>query len=113
MIVKGGAAFLEDKASGNQNNYWADCSITYLAIGTSDDTNSGLFGPSHFVSEGIPVSGSSWNGPSIIDFALTDEVCRSPCTFHRNGDVGVFSAVFTNDEIFGGIYVSSTELSIR
>jgi len=101
-IVKGGAAFIEDRAVGNTTAAWKDSVISYMALGTSSATNQGLQGPGEV---GDLLVTGSWQGSSKLDWKLTAEIdeigggCRSPITFTRTGDVMTMSALFTDAQI--------------
>ena len=100
-IVKGGAAFIEDRAIGNTSSTWKDSVISYMALGTGDGTNAGLPGPSD---GDKPVAGD-WQGSSKLDWKLTSEIneigggCRVTTTFTRYGDVMTISGLFTDAQI--------------
>lgn len=105
-LVRGGAAWLEDKALGNAESQWTDSVITHMAIGASDYTNFGLAGPSN----GTITKPDSWNGASSLDFRLTDEITRSEVSFTRLGDVMIVSAIFNDNDIHE---VGATQTDIR
>lgn len=109
-IVRGGAAYIEDRITGNSNSQWVNSEISYMGIGTEDATNFGTEGPS----TGAKPKTGNWQGASTLDFRLTLEAARSPVNFTRLGDVLVLSAVFSDADIHepGATATSIRELGI-
>jgi hypothetical protein len=106
-LVRGGAAFIEDKIMGNSNSQWLNSEVSYMAIGREDATNFGSEGPS----TGAKPKTGTWQGASTLDFRLSLEVARSPLNFSRLGDVLVASAVFSDADIHDwGAGVTATDI---
>ena len=106
-IVRTGAAYLEDLMFGNPSAPWYASTITYMHVGGSDYTNTGIAGPS---AGSLPEDGT-WQKASFEDFKLTEWIAASPLSFKREGSTVTVKAVFNDAQLFSG--VTLTERLIR
>lgn len=114
MIVNAGKQYILDKIFNKYDWNPASSGNIYMGIGLSSDTNAGVVGPTPTAP--VPTSGA-WDGPSVSDWRLTDEVSgnqRALCNVIRAGRTVFISADIGPDNInwVGGQYNGQSTINV-